>query len=563
MTTLYSSVRNNPRYAIACAIMAVVGLIAGLMVIVSPTARADAGEGVGGTYNGEFYGSYDIGEDNGGGQVWCVDYGKAEPMANGGVKYGEPEKMTDVDPADMRILVYALQEGKRAIDEGNQVLAAAVSAAIHASGTNAGAPFNEDSIPPEVRPDYERIIKDAPDVPEGTYLTARTPEEWTPGGKEGYQRVLDYDQIQTGVIEVMKVDATNKSPLANAEFTILGEDGQPIVDPQVTKENGTYRIQVNPGKYTVMEGKAPEGYLLNGTGAEENSKEVTIEPNKAMRVTFANRPIPTITINKVDDSGQPLSGAKLRLSVARGDDEGTRLMDFVSDGRPVVAKVLPGEYVVEELEAPEGYNKEPEKIKVTVDRDSNPKVTVVNTKIEETSVAPPATTTEEAPKVETVPPTTESTTPEVTTTPEVATPSATVQEAPPATPSISSQARIQDDNYLTQGGKVLDTVFYTGLTPGKQYTLKATMVCNPDGKATSNTGELTFTPESADGQIDVPVAINDAGCPVQTVYEELLADGQVVAEHKDINDQAQTVGMLKPVEKKPRVVIQSIPSGSY
>ena len=89
------------------------------------------------------------------------------------------------------------------------------------------------------------------------------------------------------------------------------------------------------------------------------------------------------------------------------------------------------------------------------------------------------------------------------------------------------------------------------------------MVCNPDGKATSNTGELTFTPESADGQIDVPVAINDVGCPIQTVYEELLADGQVVAEHKDINDQAQTVGMLKPVEKKPRVVIQSIPSGSY
>lgn len=522
-------------------LVAVIALLASALAFL-PTARADAGEGTGLTSNGEFHGSYDIGEANGGGQVWCADYGKAEPMAGDGGKYGPPERIDGVSPEDVKVLTYALQEGKRAVDEGNKPLAAAVSAVIHAAGTNKGLPFDESKVPAEAKADFDRIRANAPEVPEGTFLTLRTPEGWTPGGKEGYQRVLDYDQVKVGVIEVVKVDAVTGKPLAGSEFALLDSTGKPVIEPQETKADGAYRIQVNPGEYEVVEGRAPQGYLLGGDGSRQaNSQKVTVNPNDVMRVTFANRPMPTITVTKTDDAGKPLAGAKMRVT----DDKGKKIADFVSDERPVVIRVMPGSYKVEELEAPEGFVKEPEVIDVPVAADESPEVSVVNV---------PEVTEEPTPEPE-------ETIPTETTAEEAPAPSAKPIPAPQ--PWVATQAELMDTNLIEEGGKIIDHVQYGGLKPGTEYTLRATTVCHPDGRETGNDAEVTFTPEAAEGEVDVPIEITDAACDIQTVFEELVEGGKVVAEHKDVSDQAQTVGVTKPVPRKPRVIIQSIPSGTY
>lgn len=504
---------------LAFALAAVMAVLVALILPVG-YAQADEGEGSGLNLAGEWNGSYDIGD---GSQVWCADYGKAEPMANGGTNYSDPEKLEGVSDEDLRVLVYALQEGKRAIDGGDDHLAAAVSAVVHSAGVNEGVPFDESNVAPEIKEDYDRIINNAPPVPEGTYLTIRTPDNWTPGGRDGHQRVLDYDQIQVGVIEVAKVDAETGDSLEGAEFKVADESGNNIVDSRFSKSEGFYRVQVDPGTYYVTEGKAPDGYLLNGDGGKDaNTQEVVVEPNDVMRVTFANRPYPVIEVNKVDENGAPLAGAKIRVS----ESEGQEIASFVSDTRPVHIKVEPGSYKVEELEAPEGYVKEPEVISFDVAEGDAPIVTLVNVK----EVVEPMATPE-------------------------------VVEKEPPTPEIRTQARIEGDTVLKDGTKVVDTVYYSGLIAGEEYEMRHTMMCQ-DGKAASTSGAVKFTPDNSTGQVDVPITITDASCPIQVVFEELVdSEGKVVAEHKDIDDAAQTVGQEPPAPKKPRVIIKEIPSG--
>ncbi|MCG8154480.1 VaFE repeat-containing surface-anchored protein, partial [Pimelobacter simplex] len=67
-----------------------------------------------------------------------------------------------------------------------------------------------------------------------------------------------------------------------------------------------------------------------------------------------------------------------------------------------------------------------------------------------------------------------------------------------------------------------------------------------DGSATGITGSKTFTPASASGTVDVTFTVPAGYAGQQLVaFEELRVAGSptVVAEHKDINDAAQTVSV--------------------
>ncbi|WP_418061813.1 VaFE repeat-containing surface-anchored protein [Pimelobacter simplex] len=96
------------------------------------------------------------------------------------------------------------------------------------------------------------------------------------------------------------------------------------------------------------------------------------------------------------------------------------------------------------------------------------------------------------------------------------------------------------------GGTVVDTVAYQNLTPGTQYTLTGELRKKSDGTATGITGTKTFTPASANGTVDVTFTVPAGYAGQQLVaFEELRAAGSptIVAEHKDINDAAQTVSV--------------------
>ena len=109
--------------------------------------------------------------------------------------------------------------------------------------------------------------------------------------------------------------------------------------------------------------------------------------------------------------------------------------------------------------------------------------------------------------------------------------------------------------------EVIDTVEYTGLIPGKEYTLKGTLhvkVTDEEGNVTEKplevdgkpvTGQTTFTPEKADGKVDVVFHFNSLTIPHDTeivAFESLEKNGVEIAAHADIEDKAQTVTVKHP-----------------
>ena len=120
-----------------------------------------------------------------------------------------------------------------------------------------------------------------------------------------------------------------------------------------------------------------------------------------------------------------------------------------------------------------------------------------------------------------------------------------------------------DGDHVLMAGKdavITDHVEYEGLVPGKEYTLKATLMDKATGEPLSVadqhvTAELKFTPNSQNGSVDIDLGKFDAsrldGHDL-VVFEELCKqttpdEGEptevLVAEHKDIDDEDQTVSV--------------------
>ena len=110
------------------------------------------------------------------------------------------------------------------------------------------------------------------------------------------------------------------------------------------------------------------------------------------------------------------------------------------------------------------------------------------------------------------------------------------------------------------GATVIDTVKYSNLEVGKQYTLKAELVDKADESRVLGTGEETFKPEKASGSVDVRITVKDeVKEPVKAAvaFEKLTSvevdkggkdtpgasseNPNEIAEHRDIKDEDQTV----------------------
>ncbi|WP_408924359.1 VaFE repeat-containing surface-anchored protein [Corynebacterium tuberculostearicum] len=129
------------------------------------------------------------------------------------------------------------------------------------------------------------------------------------------------------------------------------------------------------------------------------------------------------------------------------------------------------------------------------------------------------------------------------------------------TPKITTNADFEKGSHeVVAGAKIVDEVTYEGLVPGKEYTLKAELINKKDGKSVLGKGEATFTPKKSKGKEPVTITVNDdVKEPVQAAvaFEELTSTevndkGEEtpgttsekpnhIAEHKDINDDDQTV----------------------
>lgn len=128
-------------------------------------------------------------------------------------------------------------------------------------------------------------------------------------------------------------------------------------------------------------------------------------------------------------------------------------------------------------------------------------------------------------------------------------------------PELNTKALVNGVKEVTEDGKLIleDTVEYTDLTPNVEYEQKVVWMVKNTGEALNIkqkevTGTVKFTPEKEDGEVTVKVIIDgkelfeNYGDTVDLVaFEETTRDGEKIAEHKDIEDEGQTVRINKPV----------------
>lgn len=185
------------------------------------------------------------------------------------------------------------------------------------------------------------------------------------------------------VLKVSRLDRNTKLPGAIFELT----DAKGKVYRRQSGGDGILSFNnIAPGNYELKEVKAPEGYTSSGTtwqvSVDLNGKVTIIE----LGVGGADRPIvgnditlevtnnpvgKKFRVYKKDNEGKPLAGAKFKIT-PYGKTPG-EVQEATSTGSGVVEfrdSLADGTYVLEEIAAPNGYNKLDQKWVVVVKGDS-------------------------------------------------------------------------------------------------------------------------------------------------------------------------------------------------
>ncbi|MED3394488.1 SpaA isopeptide-forming pilin-related protein [Bacillus wiedmannii] len=183
---------------------------------------------------------------------------------------------------------------------------------------------------------------------------------------------------ELGSLQVIKKDAESGKVLEGAEFKLKNETGQVVGEAKTTNKAGIVKFEnLVPGKYTLEETRAPEGYK-----AIEVTVEVNVVANEVAKREVLNEKLKEeitgqLEITKVDanDTGKTLAGAVFEIW-----KDGTKIDTLTTNknGKAISKKLEPGDYILKEVHAPEGYKLSDKEIKFKI---SNEKVEVKNLEI--------------------------------------------------------------------------------------------------------------------------------------------------------------------------------------
>ena len=116
----------------------------------------------------------------------------------------------------------------------------------------------------------------------------------------------------------------------------------------------------------------------------------------------------------------------------------------------------------------------------------------------------------------------------------------------------------------------MDVVAYSGLTPGETYKMSGVLMDKATGEPllvgeeqAQVTAEVEFTPESADGTVELTYTLDASALAGTTivVFETLYQDDVEIAAHADINDENQTVEITEP--EKPTLGTTATVDGQH
>ena len=191
---------------------------------------------------------------------------------------------------------------------------------------------------------------------------------------------VDLDKMinwyKTKEVLVNKTDITGEEGLPGAVLEIINEDGTVIYRAETNEAGELDELELIPGKYTIHEVFAPEGYALSEDTVEF---EVIINENGELEIvgsTTMKDELTKFKFIKVDEKGKSLAGAEFTMYILNTDDESgeetlTPIMVSVSseDGTVTFEGFGIGNYIIKETLAPEGYQMSDETITLEVTRE--------------------------------------------------------------------------------------------------------------------------------------------------------------------------------------------------
>lgn len=172
-----------------------------------------------------------------------------------------------------------------------------------------------------------------------------------------YTLTVENSPLEYG-FKVKKVSANDeKLVLPGAEFRVLGGG---LDRTYTTNADGlTEQITLPIGEYTLTEMKAPDGYVMAGTGRHISviADGIYLDGDKltgTAEITVQNAPGSfKLKLVKVDaDTNQPLANVAFIL---KGEDGGTHSLITGSDGTTDTISLAPGKYTLSEVAAADGY----------------------------------------------------------------------------------------------------------------------------------------------------------------------------------------------------------------
>ena len=158
-----------------------------------------------------------------------------------------------------------------------------------------------------------------------------------------------------GSIEVLKVDAETKQPLAGVVYRLFDADGSKIADGTTDATGKVTFSGLRLGKYFYQEISSLDGYVLDETKYDF----ILTTANLNIKVTRENVPAKgSITARKVDATGSPLTGAELLLETSADGKTWTEVGRVTTDktGTAKWSDLKIGtQYRITEVKAPAGY----------------------------------------------------------------------------------------------------------------------------------------------------------------------------------------------------------------
>lgn len=289
------------------------------------------------------------------------------------------------------------------------------------------------------------------------------------------------------------------------------------------KGKATFTTDLPIGKYYVKENSTDNHYILSDrkypvvfeyAGQDTASVHISVNDGDPLGNEIIYGTIKGLKIDR--ETGENIAGALFGLFGINETEftEETAILTSESNEEGIFTfeNVPYGEYIIRELKPAEGYLPNEENYTVTISENKEIiEITIENDKI----------------------------------------------------PEIETTATIDGKKEFTANGDITidDVVSYKHLTAGKEYTIKGVLMDKSTGKQFLVDGkevcsEVTFTPETADGEVTVSFTFDGSVITKETeivAFETLYREGTEIAVHADIEDENQTVTIHpQPEPEKPQ-----------